>query len=291
MPAAEATVAALLRAAGCVFAEEEAALLLADHPTARLLDERVTRRVAGEPLEYVLGWAGFAGLRVTVDPGVFVPRHRSEYLVELAAALLGAGVASARPVVVDLCCGTGALGLAVAARVPGVELHAADLDPAAVACAARNLAMATTTGAGRPSVAHAHSGDLFEALPSTLRGRVDLLVVNAPYVPTDEIATMPPEARDHEHRIALDGGTDGLDLHRRIAADAGAWLRPGAHLLLESSRRQAERSAAHLRDGGLEVRIERDDDATVVVATRPVGPGHEMGSGSDPIPITESDSR
>ena len=95
------------------------------------------------------------------------------------------------------------------ARVPTAEVYAADLDPAAVACARRNL-----------PEDRVFEGDLFEPLPDDLRGRVDVLVVNAPYVPTDAIATMPPEARDHEHRIALDGGVDGLDVQRRVIAEA-----------------------------------------------------------------------
>ena len=115
----------------------------------------------------------------------------------------------------DLCCGTGAIGAAIAAREPTVELHAADLDPDAVACARRNVSM------GR-----VHQGDLYDALPADLAGRVDVLAVNAPYVPTDEIAMMPTDARDHEHRIALDGGRDGLDVHRRVAAGAAGVAAP-----------------------------------------------------------------
>jgi release factor glutamine methyltransferase len=239
-------VVARLRAAGCVFAEEEAALLAAD---GRALDALVARRVAGEPLEQVLGWAGFCGLRVLLDPGVFVPRQRTALLVEQAVALGGR-------VVVDLCCGAGAVGLAVAAGLEDVELVAADVDPAAVACARRNGV-------------DARLGDLFDALPEHLHGRVDLLCVNAPYVPTNAIADMPPEARDHEPAVALDGGADGLDLHRRVAAGARDWLAPGGSLLLETSRRQAPGTLAAVTAGGLAARLVTDDDrgAAVVVGT------------------------
>ena len=113
-------------------------------------------------------------------------------------------------VVVDLCCGSGAVGTAIVSEVPGVEVHAADVDPVATACAAQNLG----------DRGGSHTGDLYAALPDDLRGRVDVLVANAPYVPTDAIATMPPEARDHEPRVALDGGGDGLDVQRRIIAEA-----------------------------------------------------------------------
>jgi len=239
-----------LRAAGCVFAEDEAALLLAD---GRALEPLLVRREAGEPLEQILGWAEFRGLRIALEPGVFVPRFRTGYLVERA-------LESARPgaVVVDLCCGAGAIGAALLAESPGIELHAADLDPAAVASARRNLP---------PS--RVFEGDLFEALPPSLRGRVDLVVVNAPYVPTEAIATMPPEARIHEHRLALDGGPDGLGLHRRIAAAAGEWMSPVSRLLIEAGEAQASRSAALFAENGFGVETAHSDeyDGTVVIAT------------------------
>ncbi|MCW2867387.1 MAG: hemK [Marmoricola sp.] len=246
-----------LRAAGCVFAEEEAALLLeAAAGSADDLGRLLDRRVAGEPLEQVLGWAEFDGLRVRVTPGVFVPRRRTEAMarraVELAAAV-------PRPVVVDLCCGSGALALVVARDVPYAEVHAADLDPDAVACARLDL-----------PADRVHEGDLCDALPARLRGRVDVLVCNAPYVPSAEVALMPTEARDHEHLLALDGGADGVDLHRRVAAQAATWLAPGGSLLLETSERQAPLSVAACEAAGLVARVHRDEEreATVVVAAR-----------------------
>ena len=125
---------ATLRAAGCVFAEDEAELLTTHAGTTAELDVMIARRVTGEPLEHILGWAEFGGLRVGVDAAVFVPRRRTEFLVELAVA-----VTPAAGVVVDLCCGSGAVGLALATRRPAIRLHAADLDADAVACARRNL--------------------------------------------------------------------------------------------------------------------------------------------------------
>ena len=95
-------------------------------------------------------------------------------------------------------------------------------------------------------------GDLYDALPADLRGRIDVVAVNAPYVPTDAIATMPPEARDHEPRVALDGGADGLDLHRRVLAEAGPWLAPGGAVVIETSRSQAAGTVAPLHDAGFE---------------------------------------
>ncbi|GAA4701639.1 putative protein N(5)-glutamine methyltransferase [Nocardioides conyzicola] len=252
MPYAE--LVATLRAAGCVFAEDEARVLTEAARDDASLAWMLARRVAGEPLELVVGFADFCGLRIAVAPGVFVPRQRSSALVRAAAAGLAAG-----DVVVDLCCGTGALGAALAAGVPGLEVYAADVDPDAVACARRNLP---------PD--RVFEGDLYEALPGDLRGRVAALVVNAPYVPTDDIALMPPEARDHEHRVALDGGADGLDVQRGVVAGAGAWLAPGGRLLIESSRAQAPVTAALMAAAGLATAITLDDevDGTVVIGTR-----------------------
>src|SRR4051812_48355905 len=220
----ETEIVTRLRAAGSVFAEQEAALLVAEASDATTLDRMVARRVAGDPLEQIVGWAEFDGIRFVVESGVFVPRHRTEFLVGRAADF---GHPDA--VVLDLCCGVGALGVAVRSRLgDGVELHAADLDPAAVRCARINV-----------PPGQVYEGDLFEPLPSSLLGRVDLLLANAPYVPTADIALLPPEAREHEHAIALDGGADGLDLHRRIIAGSPAWLAPGGRLLIEVTEAQA----------------------------------------------------
>ncbi|GAA4706482.1 putative protein N(5)-glutamine methyltransferase [Pseudonocardia yuanmonensis] len=252
MGTSEALVGAL-RAAGCVFAEEEAEVLAASAGSAEELEAMLARRVAGVPLEHVVGWAEFRGLRIAVEDGVFVPRRRTELLVAQGVALAPPGA-----VVVDLCCGSGAVATALAVELPGAEVHAADVDPAAVRCARRNL---------EPRGGHVHEGDLDAALPADLRGRVDLLVANAPYVPTAEVRFMPPEARDHEPLVALDGGADGLDLHRRIAALAPRWLRPGAHLLIETSRRQAPGTAAAMVVHGMGTALTHSTelDATVVV--------------------------
>jgi release factor glutamine methyltransferase len=248
-----AAVVDRLRAAGCVFAEEEAALLVATAGSGNDLEALVARRVAGEPLEQVLGWAEFCGMRFAVEPGVFVPRQRTRLLVREAVALAWPGA-----VVLDLCCGTGAVGAAVAAAVAGIELHATDVDPAAVRCARRNVAGTV------------YCGDLYDALPTSLRGRVDVLVANAPYVPTGEIALMPVEARDHEARAALDGGQDGLAVQRRVAAGATSWLAPGGALLIETSRRQAPDTLAAFSGAGLGGRVVQDEElaGTVVVGRR-----------------------
>jgi release factor glutamine methyltransferase len=255
MAVSDSAIVTRLRAAGCVFAEDEARLLIAAARTPAELDAMVGQRVAGLPLEQVLGWAEFCGLRITVAPGVFVPRRRTEFLVRQAMALARRG-----DVIVDLCCGAGAIGAALAAAVEGVEVYAADIDPAAVRCARQNL-----------PADRVYQGDLYAPLPAVLRGRVAILAANVPYVPSEEIGFLPPEARAHEPGVALDGGADGLDVLRRVAAGAAEWLAPGGHLLSETSDRQASLAEAVVTASGLAARVARssDLDATVIIARRP----------------------
>jgi len=255
MAVPDPVIVARLRAAGCVFAEDEARLLMSAARTPAELDGMVGQRAAGLPLEQVIGWAEFCGLRITMTPGVFVPRRRTEFLVRQAAALARPGA-----VIVDLCCGAGAIGAALAAAVDRAEVHAADIDPAAVRCARQNLP------GGR-----VYQGDLYDALPAWLRGRIAILAANVPYVPSGEIAFLPPEARAHEPRAALDGGADGLDVLRRVAAGAAAWLAPGGHLLSETTERQAPVAAAILTASGLTARVTTSAvlAATVVIGARP----------------------
>jgi release factor glutamine methyltransferase len=241
---------ARLRAAGCVFAEDEAALLEAEAPDSEALEAWVVRRVAGEPLEQIVGWAEFAGLRVKVAPGVFVPRRRSQLLAHQVVRRT-----AQRAIVVELCAGVAAIAAAASRERPDLEVFAAEIDPVAVQCARTNL--------GPEQV---FQGDLYAALPANLRGRIDVVVANAPYVPTDEIDLMPREARDHEPLVALDGGADGLDVHRRIAEGLATWLAPAGQVLIEISPAQAPVLAALLADAGMATEIVRDDDldATVV---------------------------
>ena len=253
-----------------MFAEDEADLLLRTAAPPHELEEMVRRRERGVPLEQILGWAEFGGLRIAVAPGVFVPRRRTELLLRQALML-----ATAQPVVVELCCGSAALALALASNLPQVELYATDIDPVAVQCARRNLA-------GLPGLANVLQGDLYEPLPHSLAGRVDLLLANAPYVPTGSIRLMPPEARLYEPRVALDGGSDGLDVLRRIASGATAWLTPNGRLLVETSRSQTSATVAAFERHGLATRIVTSDelDATVVIGwpTSPGSPHNHSGA-------------
>jgi release factor glutamine methyltransferase len=201
--------------------------------------------VDGLPLEHVVGWAEFCGQRITITKGVFVPRHRTELLVDLATEL--------NPeLAVDMCCGSGAVGAVLQHRLPNATVYAADIDPVAVACARKNLT-------------NVFEGDLFDALPTHLKRTIDVVVANVPYVPTDDIQFMPTEARDHEARVALDGGTDGLEIMRRVAEQASSWLKPGGHLMSETSERQAPAALAAFTGAGLTAHLVTSEDTTAVV--------------------------
>jgi len=251
MTVPDSLIVTRLRAAGCVFAEDEARLLMSAARTPAELDAMVGQRAAGLPLEQVVGWAEFCGLRIIVAAGVFVPRRRTEFLVRQAVPLAEPGA-----VIVDLCCGAGAIGAALAAAVDRAEVHAADIDPAAIRCARQNL----------PGH-HVYQGDLDAPLPAGLRGRVSVLTANVPYVPSGQIGFLPPEARAHEPRAALDGGADGLDVLRRVAAGAAGWLAPRGHLLSEISERQARQAEAVFAAARLAARVvsSADLDATVII--------------------------
>lgn len=215
----------------------------------------VEMRADGLPLEYVIGCTKFCGLRIEVDRGVFVPRKRTEFLVQQAETLSRSG-----DIVVDLCCGSGAVGIALAAALGQVELYSVDIDPVAVHCAGRNV---TDFGG------HVFEGDLYKSLPHSLKGHVNILVANVPYVPTWAIQFLPQEARLHEPKLALDGGENGLDIQRRVADEAFLWLAPGGHLLVETSEMQAHQTFEIFAGAGLTTSVARDEelDATVVIGS------------------------
>ena len=239
-----------------MFAEDEAVLLLKTGLRGRWLDSLVSRRVAGEPLETVLGWVAFAGRRLVVRPGVFVPRRRTHLLARAAAAHAHPGA-----VLLELCCGVGPVAAIVADDGEAAEVHLADVDEVALRCARVNVPR------GR-----VHLSDLYADLPADLQGRVDVLAANAPYVPREQLALMPAEARDHEPTIALDGGKDGVEVHRRIVAGAGEWLSPSGVLLIETSAAQAPLTCAELFDAGFSTVVvtDREVDGCVVLGTRPL---------------------
>jgi release factor glutamine methyltransferase len=230
--------------AGCVAPEAEAdALFRASRDGVGDLDELVARRCDGEPLAWIVGSVEFLGLRLRIDPGVFVPRPHTELLAARAIALTPPdGIA------VDLCTGCGAVAAAIRAARPRVTIHATDLDPVAVACARRN---------GVPALL----GDLDEPLPGSLDGRIDVMTAVVPYVPSEELHLLPRDVVAHEPRSVLDGGPGGTTVLRRAAAVAARRLRPGGTLLLELGGDQAVAISETLEDLGLSaVGIHRDGD-------------------------------
>ncbi len=258
-PAAEPALArttARLRAAGCVFAEEEADALVAACTGPADLELRTRRRVAGEPLEHVVGAVRLGGAALSVGPGCFVPRQRTLLLARTAVAALRP---SAAPVLVEACAGVAPVAALAARAAPHAEVHAADVDPVPLAHARRNL----------PPGAGVHAGDLLGALPPGLRGRVDVLAAVPPYVPLSAAHLLTHEARDHEPDRALFGGADGLDVVRALVGAARPWLAPGGRVLVELSPRQWSAAAAHARRAGWRAgRADDDDGATALLVLR-----------------------
>lgn len=241
-----------LRAAGCVFAEDEAALIISQEPDAAAREALVARRVAGEPLETVLGWVLFGGLRLAVEPGVFVPRRRTEFVARLAIAELPRG-----GTLVDLCCGVGAIAALVAHERPDARVIAADFDPRAVAVAAGNLEPYGATA-------------LVSDMDANVSLPINVITACPPYVPTDEIQFMPSEARDFEPNTALDGGADGTELQAAVFAAAARRLAPRGVAIVETSASQAELTAQRAMQAGLNPAVGHNEElgATVVVARR-----------------------
>jgi len=234
-----------------VAADEEAVELLAAAGDAGTLEALVARRVAGEPLAWVVGSTRFCGLDVAVDPGVYVPRWQSETLARRAAELLPPDGTA-----VDVATGSGALAVVLAHRRPAARVVATELDSAAVACARRNGV-------------DARQGRLDEPLPDDLAGAVDVLCAVLPYVPTDALHLLPRDVRDHEPRRALDGGTDGLALVGELVARAPRWVRPGGSILLEVGADQIGPLTGLLESAGFgstEVLLDGDDDPRGVAA-------------------------
>ena len=259
-PSPPGDLVATLRAAGCVFAEDEARLLLEQATDAAQLGDLVRRRVAGEPLEQVLGWAEFHGLRVRLEPGVFVPRRRTELLVDAAVARRARRRTARLPVVVGPLLRVGGCGGRRRRRAaPGRSTCTPRTStPAAVACAGGNLAGLAQVHRGRP---------VRRRCPPRLRGELDVVVACTPYVPTGEVRLMPPEARDHEPLAALDGGPDGLDVVRRLLADAVGWLRAEGFVAVETSERQAPVAAEAFARAGLVAAVVSDDALGATVVT------------------------
>jgi release factor glutamine methyltransferase len=233
-----------LAAGGAIDPATEAdALLDASNAGVGLLEELLARRLAGEPLAWLIGWVRFCATRIRVDPGVFVPRPQTEALAHRAVALLPAdGIA------VDLCAGSGAVAVILGAARPRATVIATDIDPVAIACAHRNGVEALR-------------GDLDEPLPPALRGRVDVVTAVVPYVPSEELHLLPRDVLAHEPCRSLDGGPRGTEVLERAARAAARWLRPGGSVLLELGGDQADELSTTMAATGFSaIRVHRDEE-------------------------------
>lgn len=210
----------------------------------------VERRRAREPVAYILGEREFYGRRFEVTRDVLIPRPDTETLVEQALVLLRATAPSGRAL--DLCTGSGAIALTLAAELPELRVLATDVSESALSVAARNAAQL-----GVAERVELRAGDLFAALPASERFAV--ITVNPPYIGAHELAELAVDVRDFEPRLSLEAGSDALSFYRRIARDAAAYLESGASLLLEVGHTQAAEVAALLREHGfLDVRTRKD---------------------------------
>lgn len=230
--------------------------------------ELVRRRAGGEPLQQILGETEFYGRPFKMEPGVFIPRPETERLVETCLKLLEPLRRGDRlPAAVEIGCGSGAIGVSLACELPRLQVHASDVNPAAVALTLRN---ARALGAG--ARVHAVEGSRFDPLPAALKGQVDLLVSNPPYVRSGDIAALAAEVRDHDPAAALDGGPDGLKFYRAIASAMRDWLRPGGHVAVEIGDDQgADVGAILAASGGLDVAVTKDYAGRDRVVTARVG--------------------
>lgn len=257
----EQSVVARLRAAGCVFAEDEAQILLRssrEHTQANelALEELLARRVAGEPLEHLVGWVEFSGLRLHTAPGVFVPRQRTALLAELATrSVLSRDTFGEGAVFMEAFCGVGPVASIVASRATKTQIHLGDIDLRALECARRNLG----------STAQIHESSCLSGLPIHLQGRVDVIAAVPPYVPETEARFLPREATEHESPHALFGGRDGMVLVRTLISEAREWLVPHGVLLIEMGLGHRGPAEEFASDHGYATRAHLGEESQTVV--------------------------
>lgn len=233
-----------LAAAGCIAPGEEAdALIRASAGDAGVLRGLIARRILGEPIGWLTGATTFCGVEVRVHPGVYVPRRQTEPMARRAMSLL-----PPNGVAVDLCTGSGAIAVVLAAAVPTARVLATDIDEEAVRCAHDNGV-------------EVFEGSLDDPLPRSVERRVDVMTAIVPYVPTGSLRLLPRDVQAFEPRQALDGGRDGTDLLIEVVRRSPRWLRPGGSLLLELGGDQADPVGSQLREAGFAgIEVMTDDD-------------------------------
>ena len=232
--------------------------------------ELIKKRMTRIPYQYIINRADFAGLTFEVNENVLIPRLDTEVLFEHALRHL-----KAQAYVLDLCCGSGALGIALKRYRPDIHVIMSDISHAALDVAGRNIEHQHLEIAGQGSGSDLDfgirliEGDLFDALPEDI-GQFDLIVSNPPYVSDSEYESLMPEVKNHEPKLALTAGADGLDIYRRIAADVKRYLKAGGYLLLEIGCSQAAAVTELLLAAGFsDIKVEKDMAGLdrVVIAT------------------------
>ena len=234
--------------------------------------ELVRRRAAGEPLQSILGETEFYSRAFKVESGVFIPRPETERLVEIAVALLAPpDHRLLAPVAVEIGCGSGVIGICLALEIPRLSVHAVDVDPRAVELTRHNAHIH-----GVDARVHVHQGNRFDPLPRHLRGAVDLLASNPPYIRSGDIENLAAEVREHDPHTALDGGKDGLDSYRAIAHAMAQWLRPGGLVALEIGADQGAKVTGILAaSGAQDLNVQQDYAGRDRVVTARVGKAEE----------------
>jgi release factor glutamine methyltransferase len=245
----------LIKATGLTRTELLLGATVSDAEAAEFAD-LVERRRGGEPLQYIEGRIPFGPIEVSVDRRVLIPRPETEQLFEVAA-----GAVTEPRVIVDLCTGSGNLAIALKHEFPDAVVYATDCSEDAVAVARANAAAAGLD----VTVLH---GDLFEPLPPHLRGRVDLLVANPPYVSEAELAGLPAEVRAHEPHTALIAGPTGDEVVARIAGEVAEWLCPDGVVVCEISEFRGAAAAELFAALGGGVRHDLSGKERFVVASR-----------------------
>jgi len=223
----------------------------APEETVRGVESGVRRLLRGEPLAYVLGEWEFYGLTLQVSPGVLIPRDDTCAVASLA--IQRALFLSQDPRILDLCCGSGCIGLAIASRVKDARVTLADLSTDALTMAKKNTALNKLSGRVRCVQANA-----LESAPAFL-GKFDMIVSNPPYITGEEMKQLPSSVKDYEPEMALYGGEDGLDFYRGIADHYTSALKPGGYLCLEFGMGQGDDVCAILEEHGYTI-LERARD-------------------------------
>jgi release factor glutamine methyltransferase len=238
---------------------------LPDHELRRLeavaglngtIDDLIRRRLDGEPLQYIEGTTQFGPLELVVDKRVLIPRPETETLFEMASKMV-----RLPEVIIDLCTGSGALALALKQRFPAAAVFATDISTDAIEVATENMARTDTS-------IYLADGDLFDPLPTSLIGEVDLIVANPPYVSEAEFASLPDDVK-REPRVALVSGRSGLEIIERIGASASQWLRPGGVVVCEIGEKQGVAAASSFPDIPVVIRQDLNGRDRYVLGVKP----------------------